>query len=131
MKALFRVAVFGLLAACLAGCSKGGVKKVTVDGTVSYRGQRVTSGILRVVSAGGEFATTPIRADGTFTLTDVVPGDVQVGIMEAPRAASSSDGKGGPAARPVPIPAKYKDPQKSDLRYTISDDTPALNIELR
>lgn len=131
MYALVRVFAFGLLAAVAAGCSNGGVKKVTVDGTVSYKGVPVPSGILRVVGEGGDFATTPIRADGTFTLTDVVPGAVRVGIMEAPQSAgSSSDGKTGPAARPVPLPAKYKDPQNSGLQYTVVEGQP-LVIELK
>ena len=70
MKVLLRLLVFGLLVAGAAGCSKGGVKKATIDGTVTYRGEPLRSGILRVVGAGGEFATAPIRADGTFTLTE-------------------------------------------------------------
>lgn len=131
MKALFRVFAFALLTAGLVGCSSGGVKKVTVDGTVTYKGERVPSGILRVVGAGGEFATTPLRADGTFTLTDVVPGEVQVGIMAAPQSSSSSDGKKGPVAKPVVLPSKYSDPQKSGLKYTISDDSSPLVIELK
>jgi hypothetical protein len=132
MTALIRVSAFALLAAAAVGCSGGsGVKKVTVDGTVTYKGAPVPSGILRVVGAGGDFATTPIRADGTFTLTDAVPGEVRVGIMEAPQSAgSSSDGKKGPAAKPVPLPAKYKDPQNSGLQYTIAEGQP-LVIELK
>lgn len=133
MKTLVRLLAFGLLAVCAVGCSKGGVKKATIDGTVTYRGEPLRSGILRVVGTGGEFATAPIRADGTFTLTDVVPGEVQIGITEAPQSGGgSSDGsKSGPAPRHVSIPTKYKDPQKSGLRYTVTDDSPPLNIELR
>src|SRR5262245_26222910 len=117
MKVFSRLLALGLLAACVVGCSKGGVKKVTIAGTVTYRGEPLRSGILRVVSTGGEFATAPIRADGTFTLTDVVPGEVQVGIMSEPQSFSSSDGKGRAAPRQVPIPAKYQDPQQSGLKY--------------
>lgn len=129
MKALFRLVAVGALAACLVGCSTG-TKKVTVDGTVAYKGEPLRSGILRVVGAGGEFATAPIRSDGTFTLTDVAPGDVQIGITTAPQSSSSSDGKSGAAPRSVPIPAKYQDPQKSGLRYTVTGDGPPLKIEL-
>jgi hypothetical protein len=122
---------FGLLTACVVGCADSGVKKLTIDGTVTYKGEPLRSGILRVVGTGGEFATAPIRADGTFTLTDVVPGEVQVGIMSEPQSSSSSDGKGGSAPRPVPIPAKYKDPQQSGLRYTITDTSRPLAVELK
>jgi hypothetical protein len=130
MKVLSRLLAFGLLAVCLVGCSSG-VKKVTVAGTVTYKGEPLRSGILRVVSTGGEFATATIRADGTFTLTDVVPGAVKVGIISEPQSSSSSDGKGRSAPRQVPIPAKYQDPQKSGLNYTITDTSQPLAIELR
>ena len=131
MKVFSRLLAFGLLTACVVGCGGGGVKKATIDGTVTYRGEPVRSGILRVVGTGGEFATAPIRADGTFTLTDVVPGEVLIGIMSAPQSSSSSDGKGGAAPRQVPIPAKYQDPQQSGLKYTVTDNGRPLAIELR
>src|SRR5262245_29572695 len=131
MKVFSRLLAFGLLTACVVGCSNGGVKKVTIAGTVTYKGEPLRSGILRVVSTGGEFATAPIRADGTFTLTDVVPGEVLVGIMPGPQSWSSSDGKGSSAPRQVPIPAKYQEPEKSGLKYTISDTSQSLSIELR
>ncbi len=136
MKPLSRVLTFGLLIACLAsGCSKGGVKKLTVPGTVTYKGEPLRSGILRVVGPNGSFATTPIHADGTFTLTDVMPGEVQVGITEEPpRSSASSDSKGGksgPALKPVAIPAAYQNPESSGLKYTIGEDTRSLDIELK
>ncbi|QJW96260.1 hypothetical protein [Frigoriglobus tundricola] len=135
MKPLSRVLAFGILTACLAsGCSKGGVNKLTVPGTVTYKGERLRSGILRVVGSNGSFATAPIRADGTFTLTDVMPGEVQVGITEEPRSSSASDGKGGkggPAPKAVALPAQYQNPEKSGLKYTINEDTRSLDIELK
>jgi hypothetical protein len=130
MNVFSRLLAFGLLAACVIGCSNG-VNKLTIDGTVTYKGEPVRSGILRVVSTGGEFATTSVRADGTFTLTDVVPGEVQIGIMPEPQSWSSSDGKGRSAPRQVAIPAKYQDPQKSGLKYTITGTSRPLTIELR
>lgn len=134
MKALSRALALGALVCCFAvGCSQGGVKKQTIEGTVSYKGAPLKSGILRFVGASGAFATAPIREDGTFTVTDVVPGEVQVGIMEAPQSGgSSSDGKGGgPKAKSPPLPAKYKNPDQSGLKYTIGDDTKKLDIELK
>lgn len=133
MKATVRALALGALAAAAVGCSKGGPQKQTIEGTVSYKGAPLPSGILRVVGTGGAFATAPIRSDGTFTLTDVLPGEVQVGIMEAPVSGSgSSDGsKGAPAPKPVPVPAKYKNPEQSGLKYTITADTKTLAIELK
>lgn len=123
-------AVVALFAA--TGCSGEGTEKVTIEGTVAYKGQPVPSGILRVAGPNGSFSTTPIRSDGTFTLTDVVPGQVKVGIMPEPApAGSSSDGKpAGPAPRPVALPQKVTDPETSGLAYTITPDTRQLNIEI-
>ena len=132
MKVIARALAFGVLTCCVAaGCSQGGVKKQTIEGTVSYKGVPLQSGILRFVGTGGAFATAPIHSDGTFTITDVMPGEVQVGIMEAPQSSSSSDGKGGARKRSAPLPAKYKDPERSGLKYTITEDTNTLNIELK
>src|SRR5262249_48922693 len=68
--------VFGLLtlAVALVGC--GGVKKITVNGTVSYKGQKLSSGILKFIGPGGAYSAAQINSDGTYIMTDVVPGDV-------------------------------------------------------
>lgn len=134
MKPLFRIFGFGALACCLAiGCSKSEVKKQTIEGTVSYKGEPVRSGILRFVGTGGVFATAPIRTDGTFTITDVIPGEFQVGITAAPvSSSSSSDGKKSAAvAKAAPLPEKYRKPETSGLKYTIGTDTRKLDIELK
>ena len=39
-----------------------------------------------------------------------------------------TDGKGGPAPRSVPLPAKYRDPQTSGLKYTVAPDATELHI---
>ncbi len=130
----------GLLAAVVAvaaasGCSGGTAKKTTVIGTVTYKGERLQSGILRVTGPEGSFATASIRPDGTFTLTDVVPGEVKVGVMEAPRNSSSSDAKPGtpaaPAKRAAQLPANVRDPEKSGLKYTITPDMRELTIDIK
>ena len=91
-------------------------------------------GILRVVGQDGSFATAPIQHDGTFTLTDVSPGEVKVGVMEAPQSSSSSDAKPGApgqtARRAAPLPAKVADPETSGLTYTITSNTRDLTIEI-
>ena len=54
------------LAAALfaAGCGNPGVKKVTVAGTVTYKGHPVPSGILRFVGPEGSYSAASIRPDG-------------------------------------------------------------------
>lgn len=115
----------------VAGCSSGGVKKVTVSGTVSYKGQPVRSGILQFVGPEGAYSAANIQSDGSFTITDVVPGEVKVGVMEAPGGSGSSSGeKGRPAPKPVDLPDKYRSPETSGLKYTITPDTRQLDIKI-
>jgi hypothetical protein len=118
-----------------SGCQgKGGIKKVTVSGTVSYKGQRLQSGILQFMGPGGAYSAASIQQDGTYIITDVVPGEVKVGVMEAPQASGSSSSSGGkasgPKAPPVTLPDKYRNAETSELKYTITADTSELNIDI-
>lgn len=122
-----------VVAVAVAGCS-GGVKKVTFHGTVSYKGQPVRSGIVKFVGPEGSYSAAVLQSDGTFIVTDVVPGEVKVGVMEAPQGSgsSSSDDKKtpGPKTPPVSLPEKYREPETSGLKYTITPETKELNIEI-
>jgi hypothetical protein len=122
-----------LAVAAVAGCSSG-TKKVTVNGTVTYKGQPVRSGILQFVGPEGSYSAAAVQSDGTFIITDVVPGEVKVGIMEAPQGSgSSSDDKArsAPKAPPVSLPDKYRSPETSGLKYTITADTRELPIKIQ
>lgn len=116
-----------------SGCSSG-IKKVTVSGTVSYKGQPLQSGILKFVGPEGSYSAASVQPDGTFTVTDVVPGEIKVGIMESPAGYGSSSGdKKGPArpsAAASSLPQKYREPETSDLKYTITSDTKDLRIDI-
>jgi hypothetical protein len=126
---LLGLAVVAFVAA--AGCSGQGVKKVTVSGTVLYKGQRLPSGILKFVGPEGSYSAASIQPDGTYTITDVVPGEIKVGVMESPAGSGSSAGDkaGGPRAAPVSLPEKYRDPETSGVKYTVTDGTSKLDIE--
>src|SRR5262249_4662099 len=120
----------GLLAilVALTGCS-GGVKKVTINGTISYKGQRLQSGIVKFVGPEGSYSAASVQPDGTFIITDVVPGVVKVGVMEAPQGWGSSWGeKKGSSGPPISLPEKYREPETSGLKYTIPPDTRELHI---
>ena len=117
-----------------AGCSRAD-KSATIHGTITYKGEPVKSGVLRFVGENEAFATAAIRPDGTFTITDVKPGEVKVGLMSGPQSSGAPDAK--PGARTVakkaapPVPAKYAEPASSGLKYTITSDTKSLAIELQ
>jgi hypothetical protein len=129
------VRLFALVAVIVLaglGCSSKGVKKVTVSGTVSHKGQKLQSGILKFVGPGGAYSAASIQPDGTYIITDVVPGEVKVGIVQGPQSMGDSSGK-GPARPPKPraeLPTKYQDPETSGVTYTITDSTSELDIEL-
>ena len=106
-------------------------KKVTVRGTVSYKGQTLKSGLLKFSGQEGFYSAASIEPDGTYIVTDVVPGEVKVGVVEAPQGSGSSSGddKKAPGPRPVPLPQKYQDPETSGVKYTLTPSTSELNIE--
>jgi hypothetical protein len=136
LTATFRVYLTGLVVALLVAasdCSDGGVKKVTVSGAISHKGQPLRSGILQFVGPEGAYSAASIQPDGTYIITDVVPGEVKVGVMQAPQGSGSSSGEQTPLAQqaaPVSLPDKYRSPDTSGITYTITDATSKLNIEL-
>jgi hypothetical protein len=127
------LALLTVAVVAVAGCTGKGVKKVTVHGTVSYKGQPLRSGILKFVGPDGSYSAASIQTDGTYIITDVVPGEVKVGVMEAPQSAgsSSSDERPGAKSPPVSLPPKYHDPETSGVTYTITPDTKELPIEIK
>lgn len=130
-----RAAVLAAAAALLTlvGCNKG-INKITVKGTVSVKGQKLTGGLLKFVGEGnGYYGVAVINADGTYEMTDVVPGEVKVAVVDSPHGSGSSNPADKPTAAPKPsvsIPEKYREPESSGVKYTIAPDTKELNIDL-
>jgi len=106
---------------------------VTVHGTVTYQGKPVQSAILKFV--GPDFySAAVVQSDGTFVVTDVIPGEVKVGIMESPHGSGSSsspDVKKPSGARAASLPEKYREPETSGLKYTITPETKDLHIDIK
>jgi hypothetical protein len=91
-------------------------------------------------SQGNILSTADLNADGTFTATDVSPGEVQVAVRVLPGIAiPRKKGDGADAAvdetdrsaRPVRIPPRYQDPKTSGLHYTIGRGANHLEINLQ
>lgn len=124
-----------------AGCA--GEKRTNVTGTVSIDGQVVTEGVVQFLCPGDRLATARIQPDGTFVATDVVPGEeVRIAILEDPdrgmfKMTGGSDGSAPPVVEPTPlpkaarIPEQYKSFETSGLTYTISADSPRVDITLK
>jgi len=121
-----------VLVVATAGCG-GGKKKVTVTGTVTYKGQKLTGGMVKFVGTKGESpAAAMIQKDGTYTMTDVDPGEMKVGFTVTPQSAGRPGEKKGSAPKFTPddLPEKYRDPEQSGLRYTITPETHQLDVKI-
>jgi hypothetical protein len=129
----FPAGILGLVALLVAASGCGGNKKMTINGTVSYKGQRLSGGMLQFVGPKeGAPSAASIHKDGTFIMTDVTPGEVKVSIQPTPQSSGPSGDKkaSGPKITADDLPEKYRDPEKSGLRYTITPDTRQLDIKI-
>jgi hypothetical protein len=100
-----------LLLVVLVGCGK---PTSTFQGKVSFRGQPVTSGVIYFLGPAPQMqmGMGTIHDDGTYVATDVPVGEVRVSF-QAPG-----------------LPAKYGDPNKTELVYTITSGMTALDIDI-
>jgi hypothetical protein len=119
-----------------AGCSSGH-ERLTIAGSVSIHGKRVNSGIVKLHGPGDRLSMATIDAEGTFTVTDVFPGEIHVTVEEnldrrkhasMTRAPRSTNARA--SVDPVAIPPKYWDVKTSGLVYDITPQTRTLDIDL-
>ena len=96
----------------LPGCAERATS--TFTGRITFRGQPITSGVIYFLGPAPkmQMGMGTIRDDGTYVATDVPVGEVRVSL-QAPN-----------------LPAKYADPNKSELVYTIAADTRSLDVTI-
>jgi hypothetical protein len=127
------LAALGVLTA--AGCASK--SKAVISGKVTYKGEAVGWGDVRFFGPDGAlWSSALLNPDGTFTATDVPPGEVQVAVhmlpnLARPKKSSDTPADGSTPRKAVPIPRKYQDPTTSGLRYTIGPGTNHLEIQLQ
>ncbi len=116
---------FTLMVLAAIGCS-GEIPKSKINGTVTFKGKPLQSGKIKFVGTKGA-AIANIKADGTFTITDVVvPDEFKVGVTK-PMGGTKVDSE-----RPhFEVPEKYGDPNTSGLQYSVTAQTKELNIEIK
>jgi hypothetical protein len=112
------------------GCSCSGDRPQVVRGTVSLDGAPLPYGVVQFHGPAGRLVTAVIGSDGTFTATEVPPGEVRVAVVEDIMAmpAKGADTKAG--KKRAQVPTRYKDVQTSGLNYTITRATRNLDIVL-
>src|SRR6516165_6621450 len=86
---------FLILALVLAGAGCSDSKRLTINGSVSYKGQPLGAGIVKIYGPGDHLQMAYVRS-GTFTITDITPGDVKVTVEPDPSQGKSAS-----------IPKKY------------------------
>jgi hypothetical protein len=147
MRPIIRVSIGLLLLAVLVGCGKRS-KFGEVSGKVTYKGHAVNDASLFLYPAGDtskDPITIPVDSEGNFRIIDVPKGDYKVVVQGAAGETSDAallkmlppDKKAEMAAKmekrraTIPFPNKYKDPKKTDLRCTITDQNQTLELELK
>src|SRR5262245_42639167 len=126
-----------------AGCSGG---KASVSGRVTYKGKLLAVGTVSMVGPDGIVRQGAIKSDGTYSVTDVAAGKVQIGVLSQnpagdargnPRSAASTRlATKAPDAPPNPsnrlaIPTSYQEPTTSGLSTTLASGSNKHDIELQ
>lgn len=129
-RAIWLTLVALVIATAVTGCSSQ-KKRQVVSGTVS-RAQPLPTCFIRFHGPNGILTTTPVEPDGSFTMTDVFPGEYKVTFQIEVEKGSWRDKKDSKSKpKPTPIPAKYLDPATTDLVFTITPETTRLDIEIK
>ncbi len=146
--------------AAFVGCSKEQAPPTlgTIYGKVTVAGQPLTGGNLLLRSSDGRVSSAPISANGSYE-ANIPVGEAKVGVdtetlkklleqkernPNYPRQftpndiAKMKDKKPNPTEAPdpyqgmsyVPIPEKYRDPQKSALSVTVTEGKQQKDISL-
>jgi hypothetical protein len=127
-----------------AGDKKGGEKSQqdtsqkekpqtsTVRGKVTYKGQRLSAGIVLFVPVQSDQSkgySGAIQPDGTYRVQNVPVGESRV-MIETDPPAKPKGAKKGEASKYVPIPPKYADLKTTPLRLDVKLGEQEHNIKL-
>lgn len=146
MRRFFASAGLLAVALCSAGCGDG--PRVDVSGTVSYKGKPLAYGTVNAIASDQMVYYGAIREDGSFTIPNVPPGPIKLGVVspdpyfqrvaspEAKAELEERERKAGvtPPAKPpkgkwFPIPQKYSDPRTSGMEADVL--APTANVEFK
>lgn len=151
MKRLIFVAIgIVLLTGCGTKRSSGG----TVTGKITYNGKPVNGALLRLIpsSKEGEEFRIPVTQEGTYNSSGVpagdykivvqgteVPPDVQKTMKQMPKGMDPAKAEemkqkfqqAHQETPTIPFPAKYKKPDTTDLKWTITQGKQELNLDLK
>jgi hypothetical protein len=142
-----------LLLLTALGCGSG---SATVSGRVTYKGEPLTAGDIIIYGANGKIDSGPISADGTYAIYKAPVGDVKIAVLTPkPLPPQRPPGPGvrkdqgertrkrifkeavppaptvPPPVKVVPIPDRYKEPDKSGLNFTLKPGEQTIDLDLK
>jgi hypothetical protein len=115
-----------VLALLLPGCGGG---KGEVSGKVRFNGTTLSGGRVTFTSQKdpGASAYSMILEDGSYKVRGCPTGPVKITVQTVGRGVKGPGGR--PAA--LALPARYADPEKSDLEYNVRRGGQEHDIELK
>jgi hypothetical protein len=142
--------VLVLAALAVSGCGRG---RGTVIGKVTCKGRALTAGTVSLFGADNKVRSAPIGPDGSYRIGDVPVGPVNIAVATPPAhkvptgprmdpanmGNAQAGGGGAPGkdpkadaegARAESIPTRYRDPEKSNLRYQVEPGEQQLDLPL-
>jgi hypothetical protein len=126
----------------VTGC---GESTGSVQGKVYYQDTLVTAGSVAFTPPNEKVATAEIQPDGSYNIPKVSTGETKIAVMAArsvtmPEGKMMDPGKMGATdkgkvtevakGKPVRIPEKYADVQKSGLTFTVKPGAQEHDIKL-
>ena|SRR5258708_605019 len=139
---------FPLVLGIIAGCNKGNPNApASVSGKVTYKDKTLTAGTVIFQTSEGTLYACPIKADGTYSGTDMPAGELAVTVetesvnpnKKAPqyggkdRAGAMSPGprdRNTDEGQYVKIPKKYEDKKTSPLTANLTKGKNTKDFEL-
>jgi hypothetical protein len=108
----------------------------TVSGTVRFNDKVLTYGSIAFHYDSGRPFKVVIRTDGSYTISNPPLGKVKVVVSTGPppiAIAAPGGNKGGELSKfeKIDIPAHYSDPEKTDLRYTVTPGQNRFDVNLK
>jgi hypothetical protein len=130
-RALCNVPGIGLFLILLSGCAE---PTADVSGSVSYKGNPVTSGSISFIMRGkGIGQDAPISSTGSYKMPAAMPvGNYLVCyVPPSPEPQDPAKVKGPPPAVKSDVPTKFQDVQTSKLSFEVRSGNNEIPIDLK
>src|SRR5262245_18393694 len=126
----------GVLALTLlaAGCGRG---TGNVSGTVKFNGRPLTAGTISFFDPDNRVSSSPIKPDGTYTVTGVRTGRAKIAVAVplsisfAPSDVPGAKAMTVPQSKAPPIPPRYLDPEQSGLTCDVHTGDQTHEVDLK